>query len=109
MSKNNQQFQTGIQSQEAPDFRGYTMEELKHQRALTLIKREFLKQKAMNDVDAFKSRLPFNRNSPMGNINAKGLLGKVMKGLSYADYLMLGFSIFSAGRKIFSLFHKRRR
>lgn len=95
-------------SEEPQNFAGYTMEELKHQRALTLIKREFLKQKAMNDVDEIKGRLPFNGNSPLGNISAKGIFGKVMKGLNYADYLMLGFSIFTAGRKIFSLFRKRR-
>lgn len=108
MSNTNNEVSAGY-GEETPVFNGYTMDELKHQRALTLVKREFLKQRAMNDIDALKSRLPFNSNSPLGNISPKSLIGKVMKGLNYADYLMLGFSAFSAGRKILSLFHRKRR
>ena len=106
MKKNNKDIE-GI-ADELKEFEGFTLEELKHQRALALIKREFLKQKAMNDVDEFKKKLPFNGVSPLGNFNAKGLFGKFMKGLNYADYIMLGFSLFGAGRKIYSLFHRKR-
>ena len=108
MSKNKDNFSSGPEAEEMKGFAGYTMDELKHQRALTLVKREFLKQKAMNDIDALKSRLPFNGQSPIGNLSTKGIFGKLIKGLSYMDYIMLGFSMFTAGRKIVSLFHRKK-
>lgn len=107
MSKEKKSREAGL-NEEIKEFAGYTLEELKHQRALALVKKEFLKQKAMNDIDSFKSKLPFNGNSPFGNISPKGILGKVVKGLNYADYFMIGLSVFSAGRKVMSLFRKRR-
>ena len=88
-------------------FKGYTLEELKHQMALTLIKKEIRKERAMQEVNAIKKSLPFGSESPMANFKAKGLVGKLMKGLNYTDYIMLGFSMFNIGRKIFSLFRKK--
>lgn len=92
------------------EFKGYTLEELKYQRALLLLKREFLKEKALEDVNDIKKRIPvFNGKSPLDSISPSGLLSRVAKGLNYADYLMLGFSVFNAGRKVFSLFRKKKK
>ena len=92
------------------EFKGYTLEELKYQRALILLKREFLKEKAMEDVKEVKSRIPLlNGKSPLDSMSPTGIVGRVVKGLNYADYLMLGFSVFNAGRKVFSLFRKKKR
>lgn len=92
------------------DFKGYTLEELRYQRALLLLKREFLKEKAVKETKAVKARIPMlNGKSPLASMSPQGILGRVAKGLNYADYLMLGFSIFSAGRKMFSLFRKKKK
>lgn len=92
------------------DFKGYTLDELRYQRALVLLKREFLKEKAMEEVKEVKSRIPvLNGKSPLDTMSPSGILGRVVKGLNYADYLMLGFSVFNAGRKVFSLFRKKKR
>lgn len=92
------------------EFKGYTLDELKYQRALLLLKREFLKEKALGNVHNLKERIPMlNGKSPLNNISPMGLVGRVAKGLNYADYLMLGFSIFNAGRKVFSLFRKKKK
>ena len=94
----------------ADEFKGYTLAELRYQRALVLLKREFLKEKAMEETKAVKKRIPMlNGKSPLDSMNPTGIVGKVVRGLNYADYLMLGFSIFNAGKKVFSLFRKKKK
>lgn len=91
------------------DFKGYTLEELKYHRALCLVKREILKERALSEVKAVKQKIPMvNGKSPMDTMTPKGMVGRVMKGLNYADYLMLGFSAIKAGQKIFSLFRRKK-
>lgn len=89
------------------EFKGLTLEQLRHEQALILVKKEFLKERALNDLEKFKKRLPFNGNSPLGNISAKGVMGKLAKGLNYMDYFMIGLSVFNAGRKVMSFFRKK--
>lgn len=92
------------------EFKGYTLEELKYQRALLLLKREFLKEKALKESKAIKNRIPMlNGKSPLNSLTPQGIVGRVARGLNYADYLMLGFSVFNAGKRIFSLFKKKKR
>ena len=99
--------QTHISSEE---FKGYTLDELKYQRALVLLKREFLKEKAFEDINQVKNRIPIlNGKSPMDSVSPGGIVGKLVRGLSYADYLILGFSVFNAGKKVLSLFSRKRR
>lgn len=94
---------------EEADFKGYTLDELKYQRALLLLKKEFLKEKALKQAKQVKERIPIvNGKSPLSSVSPTGLVGRVVRGLSYADYLMLGFSVFNAGRKMFSIFKKRK-
>lgn len=89
------------------EFKGFNMEELRHQKALLLVKKEFMKQKVFNDVDVIKSRIPIiNGKNPLDASSKGGMMGKILKGLNYADYLMLGFSAFKLGRKVFSFFRK---
>lgn len=92
------------------DFKGYTLEELRYQRALLLLKREFLKENALKEIKDVKQRIPMiNGKSPLTTMSPTGIMGRVVKGLNYADYLMLGFSVFNAGRKVFSLFKKKKK
>lgn len=91
------------------DFKGYTLDELRYQRALLLLKKEFLKEKALKETKVIKDHIPvLNGKSPLNSISPSGLVGRVMKGLNYADYLMLGFALFNSGKKIFSLFRKKK-
>lgn len=92
------------------EFKGYTLDELRYQRALVLLKREFLKEKAMEEVKEVRKRIPvINGKSPLDSMSPTGILGRVVRGLNYADYLMLGFSVFNAGRKVISMFRKKKK
>lgn len=109
MEKDKNKEYTQSPLKEETDFKGYTLDELKYQRALLLLKREFLKEKALKGASQVRKRIPLiNGKSPLSGVSPTGLVGKVVRGLSYTDYLMLGISIFSAGRKVFSLFKKKK-
>lgn len=92
------------------EFKGYDLDELRYQRAVVALKKEFAKEKVMADVADIKKRLPFNKShdSKMGFPMAKGVLGKVFSGLNYVDYFLLGFSVINTGRKVFSFFRKKK-
>lgn len=90
------------------EFHGYTMEELRYQRAILAVKREFLKEKALKEVHKVKAGMPFvNGNSAFGEITPKGVVGKLVKGLNLFDYLMLGFQAVRIGKKMTSVFRKK--
>ena len=91
------------------EFKGYTLDELRYQRALLLLKKEFLKEKAVKQIHDVKERVPMlNGKSPLSTMSSKGILSRMAKGLNYADYIMIGFSVFNAGRKMISLFRKKK-
>lgn len=92
---------------ESGDFKGYTMEELRYQRALLLIKREFVKEKALKEVKKIKEQIPLINGSEGHSSKGSGLLGKMMKSLSFIDYVLLGFQAIRIGRKFTSKFKTR--
>lgn len=96
---------------EAPEaFEGYTLDEIRHHRALMSVRKEFAKAKAFENLDALKDHNPFGPNSKMKAASRLGSLPvKLVKGLNYTDYIMLGLSTFSTARKLFSLFRKKKK
>lgn len=91
-------------------FNGFTLDEIRHQRALIAVRKEFAKAKILEDVDRLKERNPFASD---GSLKAASRLGslpmKIMRGLNYTDYIMMGFSAFGTVRKIVSFFKKKKK
>ncbi len=89
-------------------FNGFTLDEIRHNRALIAVKKEFAKAKVLEQLDALKDRNPF---APDGSIKAAARLGtlpsKIMRGLNYTDYIMMGISAIGTVRKVFSFFQKK--
>lgn len=82
-------------------WKGYSFDELRYQRALTLVKCEMEKEKLRGAVDAIKQGgIPL-----LGNGGRNPLLNKMLGALDFADYSYLAFKI---GRKCYKLFSKRR-
>lgn len=93
---------------EEDEFKGYTMEELRYQRALLLVKREFLRDKALKETKKIKEQIPvINGQSSMSGLTTKGVVSKIVKGLDFADYLMLGFQALRIGKKVGTLFKRK--
>ncbi len=96
--------------EEPPHFDGFTLDEIRHHRALIAVRKEFAKAKILEEVDKVKDRNPF---APDGSLKAAQRLGnvpmKIMRGLNYTDYIMMGISAFGTVRKMLSLFKKKKK
>ena len=95
--------------QGAEEFKGYSMEELRYHRALLLVKKEYVKEQAFKVTKKIKNDLPIigTGDSLQGHLGSGNLLGKVMKGLSFADYVILGLQTMRIVKKIGSKFKKK--
>lgn len=91
------------------EFEGFTLDEIRHHRALISVRKEFAKAKVFERVENLKERNPF---APGGKMKAASRLGslplKIMKGLNYTDYILLGLSTFGTLKKTFSFFRKKK-
>ncbi|MCM1490531.1 MAG: hypothetical protein NC095_06875 [Muribaculum sp.] len=95
--------------QPAMEFNGFTLDEIRHHRALLSVRKEFAKAKVLEKVDNVKERNPFAGNSKMKAASRLGSLPlKLMKGLNYTDYILLGISTFGTLKKAFSFFRKKK-
>lgn len=89
------------------EFKGYSIEELRYQLALLTIKKEFLREKAMESTSEIKKQIPgINGKSPLSGITPSGIVGKIVRGLNFTDYLLLGLQAVMIGKKVGSLFRR---
>lgn len=92
------------------EFKGYTIEEIRFQRALVSMEAEFCKTKILKSFNGLQK---FNPLSPSAGSSFTGKAGnialKLINGLNYMDYILLGISAFSGARKIFSFFKGRKK
>jgi len=90
-------------------FKGYSIEELRYQRALVALRKEFCKSKVVHNAGRIRNRGFFGRNGSKSKVaHVGGLASKIMSGLGYLDYVMIGMSVFGAGRKVFKLFRGKK-
>lgn len=90
-------------------FKGYTMDELRYQRALIALKREYSKESIQESLAKVRKDSPFSEHGKRnlaGNIG--GVAGKIIGGLNYFDYILLGFSAFGTIRKVLHFFHRKK-
>lgn len=90
---------------------GYTIDQLKYQIALTSLKRDFCKEKLVNTVHSSLNNAPWSKKSGGGGMSgfASPLIGTVLRGLSYTDYILLGFSVFKTAKNIFSFVKRKKK
>ena len=92
------------------EFKGYTIEEIRFQRALVAMEVEFCKNKlarSWNNIQEANPLMPGNKTSFTGKAGAVAL--KMINGLNYLDYFLIGMSIFKGGKKFLSLFRGRKK
>lgn len=104
MSQNTEYIQPPVE--QMPVRKGYTLDELRYQLALSTLKKEFCKEKIIDTCHDAIDGAPWKGNG--GNGIPSSLMGKLLKGLSYADYFMVGFSVFKTARSVFSFFRKKK-
>lgn len=91
---------------------GYTLEDLRYRRALAALQKEFAKEKMLHGLNRIKKYnvLTGNpSNAKIGSLAKAGTLAsRLLGGLNYLDYVMIGFSLFGTVRKAFRLFGKKK-
>lgn len=84
------------------EWKGYSFDELKYQRALVAIKCEIEKEKLITSFAGIKQE----KMSAVGVNGSNPLLNKLLGALDIADY---SFMAFKFGRKLYSIFSKLRK
>lgn len=100
-----------ISESEHPKFKGYSIEDLRYRRALVALQKEFAKSKVLTNINKVQRHSPFSRDFGKGKTKAGkvgALAGKLLNGLNYLDYIMLGYTLFNSSRKIFGIFKKKK-
>ncbi len=96
-----------------PRFKGYTLEDLRYQRALVALQKEFCKSRVLRKTDDLRNRKLIGNGKESGGLSRisryGSLAGKIMSGLSYLDYAMLGMSLFGSGKKIYKFFKGKKK
>lgn len=89
-------------------FKGYTIEELRYQRAMLALRKEFCKVKLMESIQGLK---PGGRKSE-STVSKKGssklalagkIAGKLLSNLNALDYVLMGLSLFGTVKKGYKL------
>lgn len=92
------------------NFKGYTIEEIRFQRALVAMEMEFCKNKILKSVNNLQKINPLSIASGSSIPGKAGSIAmKLIKGLNYMDYIMLGWSVFNGGRKVYSFFKGKKK
>lgn len=89
----------------AAPFKGYTMEELRYQRAMMALRKEFCKAKVIESVHSLRPGSGSKNKSGGGSKLALAgkIASKVLGNLNALDYALMGLSIFGTARKGYRL------
>lgn len=92
------------------EFKGYTIEEIRFHRALVAMEADFCKAKFLKSWSNVQKANPFSpSNSSSLPAKAGSVAMKIVNGLNYMDYIMLGISAFSGIKKIASFFRRKKK
>ncbi|MDE7181046.1 MAG: hypothetical protein K2N88_07625 [Muribaculaceae bacterium] len=85
------------------EFKGYTMAEIKYQRAMLALKKEYCKDKMMQSMAQFrpKKKEPSKKSSAFAI--ATSMASKLLGNLNTLDYIMMGISLFGTAKKGYKL------
>ena len=111
MSKENNKEVTPYVAGDEKPFKGFTMEELKYQRALIALKKDFSKMQLLESVEALRpKRNSTEKSSVFGPKMAFAgqIASKFFKNLNVLDYVMLGMSLFGTAKKAYSLIRRKK-
>lgn len=94
-----------------PEFKGYTLNEIRYRRALVAVKRDLIAERLLAEKRRITSLKFLSKEKGTGKLltKTKPIVNTILKGLSYSDYITLGITMFSSVRKVASIFSAFRR
>lgn len=107
MAMKNEETNRPAQSEEVVPFKGYTMEELRYQRAMLALRKEFCKSKVLQSVDKIRP----GRSSGSEGKSSTGkklafvghIASRLFSNLNTLDYVLMGISLFGTAKKGYRL------
>lgn len=89
----------------AAPFKGYTMEELRYQRAMMALRKEFCKTKVMQSVHTLRPATKEKAGTHGGSKFALAgrIASTVFSHMNTLDYILMGISLFGTARKGYRL------
>lgn len=92
-------------------FSGYTLADIRYNRALVALQKQFCHEKIIVGMHKIQAVNPFGRDGSSSR-NAVSrfspIAGKLLAGLNYVDYALIGFSVFKTLRKGFMFFSRKK-
>lgn len=82
------------------DWQGYTIDELRYQRALTSARLEIQRERLLNQVNAVRGQF--------GTLEGRGIMGKMLRSLNYVDYAVIAFQTVGRIRSMFKGLRRHR-
>lgn len=105
-TKTNKKAAEDIMASES-EFKGYTIEEIRFHRALVAMEADFCKTKILKTWSNIQKVNPLSPSSGSSLPTKAGSVAmKLVNGLNYMDYILLGASVFSGVRKVMSFFRR---
>lgn len=93
-------------AEEVIPFKGYTMEELRYQRAMMALRKEFCKAKVLESVQNIRPGGKARRSgstTPSKFATVTHLASKLFSNLNTLDYILMGMSLFGTVKKGYKL------
>lgn len=91
------------------ELKGLTLNEIRYQRALLLLKREFCAEKIRTDMEKIRQRGVLGIGKPGNKLTrVSSFASKALSGFNYIDYALMGFSLFSTAKKVMGFFRKKK-
>ena len=92
-------------TEEVQEFKGYTMEELRYQRAMMALRKEFCKAKVMESLHRVHPGKSGGLSSkvPSKFATATRIASKLFSNLNTLDYVLMGISLFGTAKKGYRL------
>lgn len=96
-----------VNVEDTQQFKGYSMEEMRYQRAVLALRKEFCKAKILQDINHLRHRSILGKSKDSQRSNIGILAKKLLSGLNYLDYALMGASLFGTGKKIYRFFRRK--
>lgn len=90
------------------DFKGYSLKDLKYQRAITALRKQYAKEQVQQHLNNLKPENLISKVSGPSSGIAQ-ISTQVLSGMSFMDYVNFGMTAFRTGKKIVGFFKKKKK
>lgn len=92
-----------------PRFKGYTIEELRYQRALIALRKDFVKENLIHSIQELKpKRKKSEPKNPVWGL-AGSVASKVFANMNTLDYVLMGIQLFGTAKKGFRMLRGKKK